>query len=79
MLPGDMNYFTQVICTLNSGSNLVKSRDSSDEKIQFATAAQSTICVRIILSTRTAIIYNENRQGQACLINGHNDNAIKVS
>lgn len=38
---------------------LVKSRDSSEEKIQFATAAQSTICVRIILSTSTAIIYNE--------------------
>lgn len=38
---------------------LVKSRDSSEEKIQLATAAQSTICVRIILSTSTAIIYNE--------------------
>lgn len=39
-----------------SSCYLVKSCASSEEKIQFATAAQSTICVRIILSTSTAII-----------------------
>lgn len=39
-------------------SHLVNSWAISWEKSQLATAAQSTICVRIILSTNTAIICN---------------------
>ncbi len=42
--------------SINITSHLVNSWAMSWEKSQLATAAQSTICVRIILSTNTAII-----------------------
>lgn len=56
---------------------LIKSRESSEEKIQFATAAQSTICVRIILSTSTAIIYNTVKASHTCMY-AKNNTIIKV-
>lgn len=54
-------------------SHLVNSWAISWEKSQLATAAQSTICVRIILSTNTAIICHaaKTRYAKLHILNAH--------